>query len=845
TRRSSDLEKLYHTPVVSPNPFGNKPRQEVLFILKGKIRAVFSTKENETIGSEILSSGDAVLFTEGHFVEFLEDTVFLEVKQGPYPETKDKDRIRLDEEIVGVGSSSITNQLIRNLVNIASREIPYQSLSFWTKVFTLIGQSGNLNTREIKIKFVRDEDKIISLAVPVSLNGDEQALIARYIATVINNGLVSIGAEKVVIDTDEELFRGIIETFDKYFEIVPEETVKGYVSDYNNKKLEFIRGKVKKSFGAPVAVTVVGHKDKQFNPNKNTIIGLDIGRTNIKAVLISQEQVLIKNSYETELEEKLFTADNFIERLVSIISELSQESGINIEEIKAIGIGWPGAVRDNKIAGLSSILVEMQDIGDGKKIINNAKYNEMIDIAKVLSRQLGIEVVVINNDGTVEAFYAKVFMPEINNALFMKLGTSLAGGYINAKGQISQDLSEISKSVTDMHPKALEHKRKKIRGLAKEYVSSVGVVRIAKLLGLDIDLKDKLDAKVTNKGILESVDVGIALEQGNEKAIKVVQEIGRYLADLISEMFRYYGMKSVIIAGGVTQGETGKTLLKTAQDILDKEYVSLGIKISLSTQDVNYGGAIGAAQLANIKVQKSSIPVNEVDRKIIELSRFFGNDINRTIRQLELWVKDFQRRWNVDLTIFDLVLKEEFFRLTDNKGKYTGEIKPGKLAHLDKDYHRGVSLIIADEKGNILIQIRSKDKWNFPLCRDVSASGHLGLLTECIDGVIKEAAEEVFNNQVRIEPNRLIKISDSIYSIHDLIEKKSGLMHYERCISALFMCIISESEKSKIKPQLSEIERFEWATLDEEIARWEEWRRDPEAARRGVPYLDYAGLGTE
>jgi predicted NBD/HSP70 family sugar kinase len=354
---------------------------------------------------------------------------------------------------------------------------------------------------------------------------------------------------------------------------------------------------------------------EQFNPNKNTVIGLDIGRTNIKAVLIKQGKVLIKTDYDTEIEGRPFTADNFLERLIGIVHQLSKQAGISVDEIDAIGLGWPGAVKDNKIAGLSSILVEMQDIGDAKKITNPTKYNEMTDIANVLSRRLNNKVTVIDNDGTVEAFCAKVTLPNIKNALFMKLGTSLAGGYINARGQISSDLSELSKAVTDMHPKAPEHKRKKIRGLSKEYVSSAGVVRTAKLLGLDKDLKPELDKKEKNKGKLESLDVGMALERGNEKAIRSVTEVARYLADLAAEMHRFYGMESIIIAGGVTQRETGKLLRKTAQGILDREYSNLHIAISLSNQDVKYGGAIGAAQLANKKVQekKASSPASEDD----------------------------------------------------------------------------------------------------------------------------------------------------------------------------------------------------------------------------------------
>ncbi|MFH1094260.1 MAG: hypothetical protein V1739_08965 [Candidatus Omnitrophota bacterium] len=93
--------KLYHPPVQGESPFKDQPRQEVLFILKGKVRVKFSTVENIDVAEEILEAGDAVLFTEGHVVEFLEDTVFLEAKQGPYPSSgnKDDDQIVLNENI--------------------------------------------------------------------------------------------------------------------------------------------------------------------------------------------------------------------------------------------------------------------------------------------------------------------------------------------------------------------------------------------------------------------------------------------------------------------------------------------------------------------------------------------------------------------------------------------------------------------------------------------------------------------------------------------------------------------------------------------------------------------------
>ncbi len=76
--------ELFHASVKEKNLFNDSPRLEVLFILRGKARVFSNTNEDEDISGNILTAGDTVLFTEGHVVEFLEDTVFLEVRQGLY-----------------------------------------------------------------------------------------------------------------------------------------------------------------------------------------------------------------------------------------------------------------------------------------------------------------------------------------------------------------------------------------------------------------------------------------------------------------------------------------------------------------------------------------------------------------------------------------------------------------------------------------------------------------------------------------------------------------------------------------------------------------------------------------
>lgn len=69
-----------------PTPLSIPEIQEVLFVIKGKIRITMLTKNNTVIAKKLLSSGDAVLLkTQAHKVEFLGKARVFEIKQGPYP----------------------------------------------------------------------------------------------------------------------------------------------------------------------------------------------------------------------------------------------------------------------------------------------------------------------------------------------------------------------------------------------------------------------------------------------------------------------------------------------------------------------------------------------------------------------------------------------------------------------------------------------------------------------------------------------------------------------------------------------------------------------------------------
>lgn len=73
--------------------------QEVLFIKKGRIRVDFYSYAQQYLESRELSAGDLILLAgAGHGIKVLEETMIVEVKNGPFIEGADKGRFEGRED---------------------------------------------------------------------------------------------------------------------------------------------------------------------------------------------------------------------------------------------------------------------------------------------------------------------------------------------------------------------------------------------------------------------------------------------------------------------------------------------------------------------------------------------------------------------------------------------------------------------------------------------------------------------------------------------------------------------------------------------------------------------------
>ncbi len=105
---SQQLAYMHHKKghIILPHVHNEVKREiyytkEVLVIKKGKLRCDFYSDNREYLKSIILNDGDIILLVSGgHGFECLEETIMVEIKQGPYAGEGDKTRFESNIETI-------------------------------------------------------------------------------------------------------------------------------------------------------------------------------------------------------------------------------------------------------------------------------------------------------------------------------------------------------------------------------------------------------------------------------------------------------------------------------------------------------------------------------------------------------------------------------------------------------------------------------------------------------------------------------------------------------------------------------------------------------------------------
>lgn len=153
---------------------------------------------------------------------------------------------------------------------------------------------------------------------------------------------------------------------------------------------------------------------------------------------------------------------------------------------------------------------------------------------------------------------------------------------------------------------------------------------------------------------------------------------------------------------------------------------------------------------------------------------------------------------------------EEMIDVLDENGIKTGDILSRSEIHKRGLWHRLIVVAIVNEKNEILMQQRSKNKTKNPNMWDISAAGHIGSGQTALSAAARE-----MNEEISINLGYTVTINDFRYVFSYRKEEKVAKDYYDRQFFDFFILRKENLKIEDIKIQNSEVQAIKWVSLSE------------------------------
>jgi predicted NBD/HSP70 family sugar kinase len=263
------------------------------------------------------------------------------------------------------------------------------------------------------------------------------------------------------------------------------------------------------------------------------------------------------------------------------IMDSLKKAAAHLPRVDAIGGSAAGIYLGNRVKVASLFR------GVAPEVFQRRVRNLFLDLRRAWN-DVPFEVI---NDGEVTALAGSMSLGR-NRILGISLGTSTAGGYVNAEGNLTSWLNELAFVPVDYNPKAPVDEWSGDYGCGVQYLSQQCVGRLLEPAGIELDAKLPFPEKLRRVQELMSAD--------DYRARKIYQTIGVYLGYAVAHLADFYDLENVLILGRVTSGPGGAVILAGAGEVLRAEFPELAAKITFhipDEKDKRHGQAIAAASL--------------------------------------------------------------------------------------------------------------------------------------------------------------------------------------------------------------------------------------------------------
>ncbi|MFM7208260.1 MAG: ROK family protein [Verrucomicrobiota bacterium] len=304
-------------------------------------------------------------------------------------------------------------------------------------------------------------------------------------------------------------------------------------------------------------------------------IGFDLGGSDRKCAAVIDGKVV----HSEEIKWDPYFQSDPAYHLDGIRDSL-RRAAAHLPRVDAIGGSSAGVYIGNKV-GVASLFrgVTDQTVFD----------REVKDIFLRLAEEWKVPFEVLN-DGDVTALAASMSLGR-NAVLGVAMGTSVAAGYVDRSGNLTNWLSELAFVPVDYRADAPADEWSGDRGCSVQYFSQQAVGRLLPAAGIIPPAGMRLPEQLE---LLQE-----RMKKGDPRAAAVYEAVGTAFGYAIAHFADFYDMDAVLTMGRVTTGPGGDLISSRASEVLRYEFPELRVDIlAPDEKDRRHGQAVAAASLA-------------------------------------------------------------------------------------------------------------------------------------------------------------------------------------------------------------------------------------------------------
>jgi len=310
-------------------------------------------------------------------------------------------------------------------------------------------------------------------------------------------------------------------------------------------------------------------------------VGIDLGGTNIAAGVVDENGVLLnKDSVPTKRERQY---QEIIKDMAQLAIKVIKDKGLDIKDIKSIGIGSPGT----------------PDIKKGMLVYSCNLNFDNAPIRDEMQKYIDLPIY-LENDANCAALAESIAgaAKDVDDSIAITLGTGIGGGIVINKriySGFNYAGSEIGHTVIVSDGVQCTCGRK---GCWEAYASATALIRQTKDAAL-ANPESKINEIIN--GNLDNIDAKTAFDAakiGDATGQKVVDQYIKYIAEGLSNTINSFMPEVVVIGGGVCK--EGEYLLKPLRE---RVYADIYCRGSVPKPQIrvaqmgNDAGIVGAAML--------------------------------------------------------------------------------------------------------------------------------------------------------------------------------------------------------------------------------------------------------